>query len=101
MRRKVRHRHLRISGSDDSHRPASRRTVEGRGRNQGEVIVDVRRLCKLGLHQFVDFPDPNPETFGRREAQGYQACTRCTKVRDTGSYDPRRASLSGRAWWSA
>lgn len=101
MRRKVQHLHLRILDSNNSHRPASRRTVEDSSHNQGEVIVDVHQLCKLGLHQFVDFPDPNPETLGRREAQGYQACTRCTKVRDTGSYDPRHASLSGRAWWSA
>ena len=55
--------------------------------------------CTLGLHNFVDFPDPNPETYGQREAQGYRACTRCVKVKDSASYDPRRATLSWHAWW--
>lgn len=63
--------------------------------------MDRSLLCRLGLHHFVDFPDPNPETSGQREAQGYQACTRCTKVRDASAFEPRRASLSAKAWWMA
>lgn len=42
-------------------------------------------LCKLGLHHFVDFPDPNPETRGI-ETQGYKACTRCPKEKDVRVY---------------
>ena len=48
-------------------------------------------LCRLGLHDFVDFPDPNPES-GGLEKQGYQACTRCSKEKDSKSY----LSRSGR-----
>ena len=59
----------------------------------------ISRRCRFGLHDFVDFPDPNPETRGQQAAQGYQACTRCTKVRDSRLYEPRSASLSARAWW--
>jgi hypothetical protein len=57
--------------------------------------------CKLGVHHFVDFPDPNPETYGQREAQGYRACTRCVKVKDSSTYGPRSAILRADAWWSA
>lgn len=60
---------------------------------------EVHWLCRLGLHHFLDFPDPNPETFGQREAQGYQACVRCVRVRDRNVYLPRRASLRARYWW--
>lgn len=63
--------------------------------------MEPSRLCRLGLHHYVDFPDPNPETYGQREAQGYQACTRCTRVRDAKYFAPRRASLSATAWWDA
>lgn len=38
-------------------------------------------LCRIGLHQFVDFPDPNTES-GGLEKQGYVACTRCSKEKD-------------------
>jgi hypothetical protein len=48
-----------------------------------QVAVSV--LCKLGLHHFVDFPDPNPETRGI-ETQGYKACTRCPKEKDVRVY---------------
>lgn len=41
--------------------------------------------CRLGLHHFVDFPDPNPETRGL-EQQGYRACTRCSKETDGRTY---------------
>ena len=41
--------------------------------------------CRLGLHQLVDCPDPNTES-GGLEKQGYRACTRCTKEKDSGSY---------------
>jgi hypothetical protein len=57
--------------------------------------------CRLGLHDFVDFPDPNPETYGQREAQGYRACTRCPKIKESRLYRPRIATLSAQAWWSA
>jgi hypothetical protein len=59
------------------------------------------KLCKLGLHHFVDFPDPNPETHGQREAQGYRACIRCVKIKESSIYRPRTATLSWRAWWDA
>lgn len=42
-------------------------------------------LCRLHLHDFVDFPDPNPES-GGLEKQGYRACTRCSKERDAPVY---------------
>ena len=48
-------------------------------------------LCRLGLHEYVDFPDPNPET-GGLEKQGYKACTRCSKEKDSKVY----LSRSGR-----
>lgn len=51
-------------------------------------------LCRLGIHHYVDFPDPNPETRGL-EQQGYRACTRCTKEKDRSSYSPR----STQKWW--
>lgn len=47
----------------------------------------VSRLCRLGLHHFVDFPDPNPES-GGLEKQGYQACTRCPREKDSSAYRP-------------
>jgi len=47
--------------------------------------------CRLGLHHFVDFPDPNPES-GGLEKQGYRACTRCSKEKDRTVY----LSRSGR-----
>lgn len=50
-------------------------------------------LCRIGLHHFVDFPDPNTETRGL-ETQGYVACTRCSKEKDKRVYTSR----SGR--WS-
>ena len=56
-------------------------------------------LCRLGLHQFLDFPDPNPETVGQREAQGYQACARCVRTKDRNAYLPRRAALRATDWW--
>jgi hypothetical protein len=59
------------------------------------------KLCKLGLHEFVDFPDPNPETHGQREAQGYRACTRCPKIKEASIYHPRTALVDARSWWSA
>ena len=50
-----------------------------------------KMLCRLGVHHLVDFPDPNPETYGQREAQGYRACTRCVKVKDAPGYElPKR-----------
>jgi hypothetical protein len=52
------------------------------------------KLCKFGLHQFVDFPDPNPETFGTGLAQGYRACTRCPKIKEASVYE-RRTALTG------
>jgi hypothetical protein len=42
-------------------------------------------LCTVGLHHFVDFPDPNPES-GGLEKQGYRACTRCPKEKDGNVY---------------
>ncbi len=42
-------------------------------------------LCRLGVHHYVDFPDPNPET-GGLEKQGYRACTRCSKEKDKPTY---------------
>lgn len=44
--------------------------------------------CRLGLHHFVDFPDPNTETRGL-EQQGYRACTRCSKEKDIAVYSYR------------
>ena len=58
-------------------------------------------LCRLHLHRFVDFPDPNPETYGQREAQGYRACVHCPATKDSKLYLPRRATLSHRNWWQA
>jgi hypothetical protein len=58
-------------------------------------------LCRLGRHDFVDFPDPNPETYGQREAQGYRACTRCAKTKDGNVYLPRTESLKSKSWWWA
>lgn len=49
-------------------------------------------LCRLGLHHYVDFPDPNPES-GGLEKQGYVACTRCPKEKD------KRAYLSRSGKW--
>lgn len=51
-------------------------------------------LCRLGLHHFVDFPDPNPES-GGLEKQGYVACTRCTKEKDKSLYFSRHVQK----WW--
>lgn len=48
-------------------------------------------LCRLGLHHFVDFPDPNPET-GGLEKQGYLACTRCSREKDKPVYLSRSAN---------
>jgi hypothetical protein len=42
-------------------------------------------LCRIGLHHYVDFPDPNTES-GGLEKQGYLACTRCTKEKDKRTY---------------
>lgn len=42
-------------------------------------------LCRIGLHDFEDFPDPNPES-GGLEKQGYRACTRCSKEKDRPVY---------------
>jgi hypothetical protein len=50
-------------------------------------------LCRIGIHHFVDFPDPNPEA-GGLESMGYQACTRCTKERDRNLYQGRGYSKS-------
>ena len=47
------------------------------------------RLCRWGLHHFVDFPDPNPES-GGLEKQGYRACTRCPREKDAPAYGPLR-----------
>ncbi len=63
------------------------------------MVTTTGARCRLGLHHFVDFPDPNPETRGGLEAQGYRACTRCTAVRDSNTYLPRRASLRATDWW--
>ena len=52
-------------------------------------------LCRLGLHHFADFPDPNPETRGL-EQQGYRACIRCSKETDSNVYRPRS---SRQFWW--
>ena len=43
------------------------------------------KRCRIGWHDFVDFPDPNPES-GGLEKQGYRACTRCSKERDRPVY---------------
>lgn len=45
-------------------------------------------LCRLGIHQFADFPDPNPES-GGLEKQGYRACTRCPREKDRNVYVAR------------
>ncbi|MEJ7651110.1 MAG: hypothetical protein WKF57_19020 [Nakamurella sp.] len=50
-------------------------------------------LCRIGLHDFEDFPDPNTES-GGLEKQGYRACTRCTRVKDKAVYLTR----SGQRW---
>ena len=65
------------------------------------MVMADNLWCRIGLHHLVDFPDPNPETRGQREAQGYRACTRCVKVKDASMYGPRRATLSWRGWWDA
>ena len=44
-----------------------------------------RLLCRLGVHRFADFPDPNPET-GALEQHGYRACLRCPKEKDQTFY---------------
>lgn len=46
-------------------------------------------LCAVGLHHLVDFPDPNPES-GGLEKQGYRACTRCTREKDSNFFTPRQ-----------
>ncbi len=46
-------------------------------------------LCRLGLHHYVDFPDPNTES-GGLEKQGYRACTRCPKEKDSNAYVARQ-----------
>ena len=46
-------------------------------------------LCAIGLHHWVDFPDPNPES-GGLEKQGYRACTRCPREKDIAVFDPRQ-----------
>ena len=51
-----------------------------------------RLLCRLGVHRFADFPDPNPET-GRPEQQGYQACRCCPKEKDQTFYAMRPGRL--------
>lgn len=63
------------------------------------MTMDLR--CRIGVHHFVDFPDPNPETAGTQAAQGYRACIRCVKVKDSKVYLPRRASLRVTSWWDA
>ena len=45
-------------------------------------------LCRIGLHNFADFPDPNTES-GGLEKQGYRACMRCSKEKDQAVYLPR------------
>ena len=45
-------------------------------------------FCRIGLHRFVDFPDPNPEA-GGLESQGYKACTSCSKEKDETFYARR------------
>lgn len=44
--------------------------------------------CRLGLHHWVDFPDPNPEAAGPGKHE-YRACTRCSRERDGRSYRMR------------
>lgn len=58
-------------------------------RQQSASGPPVNRLCRWGLHHFVDFPDPNPES-GGLEKQGYQACTRCPREKDSAAYRPLR-----------
>ena len=41
--------------------------------------------CRIGWHDFEDFPDPNTES-GGLEKQGYRACTRCSKEKDSVVY---------------
>jgi hypothetical protein len=41
--------------------------------------------CRLRIHRYQDFPDPNPET-GGLEKQGYRACLTCTKETDQTFY---------------
>jgi hypothetical protein len=53
-------------------------------------------LCRIGLHRYLDFPDPNPETRGM-EQQGYRACARCPREKDAPTYLPR----IGQRWWSS
>ncbi|MET3805665.1 hypothetical protein ABIB25_002669 [Nakamurella sp. UYEF19] len=54
--------------------------------------------CRWGIHHFVDFPDPNPET-GGLESQGYQACTHCPKEKDSKVYHPAYRYRSGYRGW--
>ena len=62
---------------------------------KGVPVSDEKPLmCRLGLHHFVDFPDPNPES-GALEKQGYQACTRCSKEKDSKLYLSRSSWLRG------
>lgn len=56
------------------------------------MAADKPLLCRLGLHHFVDFPDPNPES-GGLEKQGYRACTRCSKENDRPTYLSRSGQL--------
>jgi len=51
--------------------------------------MNFNLLCRIGIHHFVDFPDPNPEA-GGLESMGYQACTRCPKERDRNVFPRRR-----------
>jgi hypothetical protein len=60
--------------------------------------ADTPVLCRLGLHRWMDFPDPNPETRGL-EQQGYRACARCPKEVDRPTYLPRHGLLRG--WFPA
>lgn len=51
-------------------------------------------LCRLGLHRYANFPDPNPETRGL-EQQGYRACLHCPKETD----GPVRLPRLAQQWW--
>lgn len=57
------------------------------GRSDGAALELPGRSwrCRLGLHGFVDFPDPNPES-GGLEKQGYRACAYCPKEKDQTFY---------------
>jgi hypothetical protein len=56
--------------------------------DEGVLTMTGSWLCRIGLHRYVDFPDPNPEA-GGLESMDYQACTRCPKERDTKVYHLR------------